>query len=271
MLRPDAPRTPRADAEITADRDETKYLIAQEHRGGLVRALDRHLPQHRFRGEGQNLLPSPQHFVSTVYFDTPSRLHFRAAQENEDDHVKVRVKEYYDLHPSLAELATNLDEVLHRPPWVWLELKRRRGTRTSKHRVRVERRLVPQWLAGHGERASGEAELVRSYVSALAEPLLAFGLVNYRRSSWQNESGGLRVTLDCELAFYEAPDDLWEKPALVRTALGKPRVREQRLLLEIKQREAMPSWLEAALADARARPVKYSKFVRALEALVTDG
>lgn len=271
MLEPDTPRTPRADADITADRDETKFLIAQEHRSVLVRALDRHLPQHRFRGEGQNLLPSPQHFVSTVYFDTPSCLHFRAAQENADDHVKVRVKEYYDLHPSLAELATDLDEVLHRPPWVWLELKRRRGTRTSKHRVRVERRLVPEWLAGVSGRASGEADLVRSYVSSLTEPLLAFGVVNYRRSSWQNESGGLRVTLDSELSFFEAPKDLWEKPSLVRSVLGSPRLREPRLLLEIKQREAMPSWLELALADARARPIKYSKFVRALEALVSNG
>jgi hypothetical protein len=271
MLGSDTPRTPRADAEITADRDETKYLIAQEQRSVLVRALDRHLPQHRFRGEGQNLLPSPQHFVSTVYFDTPSCLHFRAAQESADDHVKVRVKEYYDVHPSLAELATNLDEVLHRPPWVWLELKRRRGTRTSKHRVRVERRLVPEWLAGADGPASGEADLVRSYVSALSEPLLPFGVVNYRRSSWQNETGGLRVTLDSELAFYEAPQDLWQKPALVRSALGAPRFREYRLLLEIKQREPLPAWLEVALVSVRARPVKYSKFVRALEALVIDG
>jgi hypothetical protein len=92
-----------------------------------------------------------------------------------------------------------------------------------------------------------------------------------RRSSWQNETGGLRVTLDSELAFFEAPSDLWQKPSLVRTALGTPRVREPHLLLEIKQREPLPAWLRTALGDARAKPVKYSKFVRALEALVGDG
>lgn len=271
MLGSDAPTTALADAAITADRDEIKFLIPHELRGVLVRALDLHLPQHRFRGEGQNVLPSPQHFVSTVYFDTPSRLHFKAALESGDDHVKVRVKEYYDLHPSLAELATDLDEVLHRPPWVWLELKRRRGTRTSKHRVRVERRLLPRWLAGAECVCDGDAGVVQGYVRELPEPLVAAGIVNYRRASWQNESGSLRVTLDSELAFFAPPPNLWEKPSLVRSSLGVPRRREPNLLLEIKQREPLPSWLEAALGDAQARPVKYSKFVRALESLSTDG
>jgi len=61
-------------ALLTGDREETKYLVARQEQRALVASLNQHLPSHRHRGEGSNPLPSPEHFVTTVYFDTPSRL-----------------------------------------------------------------------------------------------------------------------------------------------------------------------------------------------------
>src|SRR5688500_190901 len=90
-----------ADARLTADRDEVKYLVGREHAQELAVALGRHLPSHRFTGEGANPLPRPRHFVTTVYFDTASRHQFQAAHADGEHNLKMRAKEYYDLHPSL--------------------------------------------------------------------------------------------------------------------------------------------------------------------------
>lgn len=277
MIERTSPERALADAAITAERHETKYLLAQEHRVALKQMLDRHLSLHHYRGEGENPLPWPEHFVTTVYFDTPDRSHFRAARENGDQNLKLRAKEYYDLHPSLAELATDVSEVLHQPAWLWLELKMRSGTQSSKHRIRLPRTLVPEWIAGRVEPdaqtcvagRAGDAEALRDYCSRLS--LAPTCVVNYRRASFQSPDSRLRVTLDTDLCFYPVPSELWSRRSLNRAALGRPRLREPQLLLEVKHRQAeIPAWLGEALAAAGAVPVNYSKFVRAAEAVLAD-
>jgi len=259
-----------APASITSDREETKYLVSHHEKRALVAALNERLPRHRHRGEGENNLPGPEHFVTTVYFDTPSLAHFREATRSGDHHVKLRAKEYYDVHPSLAELATDADEVLHRSPYVWLELKRRAGSRSQKQRVRLERRTVPSWLSSAPVplAADGDAPAILAYCQSLTEPLVPSAVVNYRRASWQSADDSLRVTLDTELAFFEAPPGLWNLPSLSRSSLGRPRQRETELLIEIKRHGcALPAWLARRARLARARAVPYSKFVRAIESV----
>ena len=260
---------------LTSDREETKYLVSQSEKRALVAALNERLPRHHHRGEGANNLPGPEHFVTTVYFDTPSFSHFREATRNGEHHVKLRAKEYYDVHPSLAELATDVNEVLHRSPFVWLELKRRSGSRSQKQRVRLERRAVPAWLSAQAEELpeiAADGAAIRAYCQSLLEPLGPCALVNYRRSSWQSADDALRVTLDTELAFFEAPPELWTMPSLSRSSLGRPRRRETELLIEVKRfGSALPPWLEQTLHAAQARSVAYSKFVRAAESVSAHG
>ena len=93
-----------ADARMTAEREETKYLVAPAHWERLATELSLRLPGHRFTGAGANRLPDAHHYVTTIYFDTPSRFLFRTAVKDFEHNVKIRAKEYYDLHPSLAEL-----------------------------------------------------------------------------------------------------------------------------------------------------------------------
>ena len=274
-----APASEADDAAISADRRETKYSIEYEQRAALIAALDRHLPPHRFRGEGANRLPDPAHFVTTVYFDTPSLAHFNAACSDSENNVKLRAKEYYDLHPSLAELATSSDHVFHRAPWLWLELKRKAGDRTTKHRVRLERASIPTWICRAAAQEGGkledtdaeDAQAIRAYCRATPEPLSALCLVNYRRASWQSQDGLLRVTLDLDLGIFKAPQELWSR-ALVRSRLGQPLLRERRALLEIKRRTStVPGWLEETLEVVSARSIVYSKFVHAARAVIEHG
>lgn len=270
-----------ADARITAERDETKHVLDAAWAQQVASALRRRLPTHRFCGEGANELPGARHYVTTIYFDTPSRELYRAACAS-DRSLKLRAKEYYDLHPSLAEVARNPRDLVRYHPVLWLEIKWRDGVRTGKRRVGIPKADVPEFF-GTGRITRDMAEIqegvygsdaaaVLAELSALCgrfrEPLRADTLVNYRRLAWQDEAGDLRVTLDVGPAFFRPPEDLWSRRhALVREALGTPAGTEPRCVLEVKTRRQPPPWLADLLAKAHARPVAYSKFEEASRAV----
>jgi hypothetical protein len=267
-------RPPRhGDEAMTADREETKFLVPGASVESIINAVSRHLTPHRFTGEGANRLPDPHHFVTTIYFDTPSRRHFHTAVHSVDSNVKIRAKEYYDLHPSLAELATDPAQIVKYQPWVWFEIKRRNGSQSTKRRFRLPKKDMPHVLKAdrlsaeallEGDRETAVAGLseLAEYVQSLGEPLSANTLVNYRRLSWQDADSTLRITLDLGLSFHAPPADLWNRhQALVRTALGGGRSAFGAAVLEVKRRTALPSWLEEKLSELELKPESFSKFV----------
>jgi hypothetical protein len=272
------PSIGRGDERMTAEREEIKYLVAPEKLDALTAEFTRHLASHRFTGEGANGLPGPHHYVTTIYFDTPSRLLFRTAMKDFEHNVKIRAKEYYDLHPSLAELATDPTQIVRYQRWLWFELKRREGSHTSKRRFRLRKHEVPAFFA-QGKRTpdsilppqlgqeplpagfDDELNEIVDYCQSLEEPLAAACLVNYRRLSWQSANAHLRVTVDLGLTFYAPPADLWTREhALVRNTLGPVKGGQSKAILEIKRHEPLPSWLDAALDHAGVQPMPVSKF-----------
>jgi hypothetical protein len=267
---------PSADAAITAEREETKHLVPTANLPALVQKLLAELLPHRFTGEAANRLPGAEHFVTTIYFDTPARAYFQAARQNQHRNLKIRAKEYYDLHPSLAELATDPEQILRYQPWLWFELKRREGLTTSKRRFRFpklaaatlfDEQRAPELsqLAG-SERADAEALI--AHVRAQTEPVAPSAIVNYRRLSFQNPDSTLRVTIDLGLAFYPVPADLFRRARpLSRSELGRPAGAEQRAVVELKRLAPLPDWLGRALDDASGGAVSFSKFVAASEAV----
>jgi hypothetical protein len=273
----DRSRAALADAAITAEREETKYLVEKAALPFLLRDILAELTPHRFTGEAANLLPGAEHFVTTIYFDTPSLRYYRASQQNQHSNLKIRAKEYYDLHPSLAELATDPEQILRYQPWLWFELKRREGLVTSKRRFRFpkaaaatlfEERGRTSELPTHSEEERADAEALVEHVHSQSEPLVPSALVNYRRLSYQNADGTLRVTVDLGLSFFSIPADLFRRARpLSRSALGKPIGVEPRAVVEVKRRAALPGWLTSALAAAGSTSVSFSKFVAASGAL----
>jgi hypothetical protein len=270
------------DARMTAERDEVKYLVAHSDLAHVSAELARRLPHHRFTGQGANLLPKPQHFVTTVYFDTASRHQYRAARAHAGHNLKLRAKEYYDMHPSLAELATDPSQIVRYSPVLWLELKAKDGTQTSKQRIGIPKRdvstffartqITPEMIAltqpTHGAEGERVLQEIARYCSRFGEPMQASCLVNYRRLPWQSEAGDLRVTLDVDLAFFPAPADLWQRrSALVRETLGTPAAREPGGVLEVKALGAVPAWLTTLLGERTAGQSPFSKFEAASAAV----
>jgi hypothetical protein len=262
------------DRLMTAEREESKYLIDAGRLGGLLRVLRQELSPHRYTGQGANQLPDAHHYSTTIYFDTPSLALLRAAREQPEQNLKLRAREYYDLHSSLTELATDPEQIVRYQPWLWFELKRREQNRTFKHRLRLNKPDVPAFLRGDyaaplpGSPERAEHDGILEFCASLGEPLGASLLVNYRRLALQDATGSLRVTLDVELSFYAPPADLWTRQrALVRGSFGAPRAVEHGCLLEVKRRATLPVWLERALEQAQAKPERFSKFLRAGQAV----
>jgi hypothetical protein len=289
----------KAGEDLSTERQEHRYVVAPDRGQELVSALSGRLQHHRFRGSAANTLPRPRHFVTTIYFDTPSRHAYRALRSSQpgEHHAKLRAREYYDLHPSLAELATRPRDVVRHSPGVWLELKFRHGNRTGKQRLLIPRRYVPELLAPRGQVAPApdppppvdpddifglDAQTpapspiwdedvlreIRSYATSQPEPLRADCLVHYRRLPWQDPEGLLRVTLDMAIEFFAPPSDVWRgDQALVREALGTPKRKFERAIIELKCRTAPPAWLIDLLTEIRAEPSRVSKFEEASQAV----
>ncbi|HEY5951012.1 MAG TPA: polyphosphate polymerase domain-containing protein [Kofleriaceae bacterium] len=270
------------DAQMTAHRREAKYLVTPDQARAVAAVVNRRLDSHRHRGEGANQLPAAQHYVTTIYFDTASRTLFRAAHESAEDHLKLRAKEYYDLHPGLTETATDPRQVVRYQPVLWLELKHRTAAYTGKRRIGIPKRDVPAFFAqgritagmieiqeaSYGHEARKVLDAVAELCATCAEPLGADCLVNYRRSAWQDTEGNLRITIDSGLAFFAPPPDLWERDwALVRPTLGKPVASEARRVLEIKTHQEPPDWLIEVLRRNEIRALPFSKFEAASSAV----
>ncbi|HEX6271599.1 MAG TPA: polyphosphate polymerase domain-containing protein [Polyangiaceae bacterium] len=275
--------SPASRDDITSERRETKYLVSLGAAGALVSVLHKHLPLHRFTGPNANPLPGAHHYVTTIYFDTPSGQHYRAAAAGARS-VKVRAREYYDMHPSLAEVATSSRDLLRYDPWLWFELKRRSAGRSEKRRFRLGKRDVPAFFEQAASRAStppralaerdaldetnDELKTIEAYLRHLDEPLSATCLVNYRRVAWQSPDASLRITLDLGLSYYAPPADLFarEQP-LERELLGKPASVMNDAVVEVKSRVGEPAWLLAAFLRANVAPVEFSKFVAATRSI----
>jgi hypothetical protein len=272
----DAATSTERDVAITAAREETKYLVDANALQPLTRSIVAKLEPHRFTGEAANRLPGAQHYVTTIYFDTPSLNYFSAAKQNQQSNLKIRAKEYYDLHPSLAELATDPEQILRYQPWLWFELKQREGLSTSKRRFRFPKAAAatlfdddraPESLPQTGSERS-DAEALIAHVRAQSERIAPSAIVNYRRLAFQNSDSTLRVTIDLGLAFFPVPPDLFRRARpLSKSELGKPAGVEHRAVVEVKQLAPMPSWLEQALGKAAGGPVTFSKFVAASGAI----
>ena len=256
--------------------------MGRPHVSNLARVLGRHLPYHPFVGPGANLLPRPHHFVTTIYFDTAWRHQYRAAQADGERHLRVRAKEYYDLHPSLAELATDPRQIVRHKPVLWLELKFKDGPRSGKRRVPIPKEELPRffedgfirpdWIELQRDGQPAESRAVLREIAELCrrydQPMRADALVNYRRIPWQDEAGSLRVTLDLGLAFFAPPADLWQRrQALVRESLGPAAGRLDCAVLELKARRDPPPWLTGLLTEVGARCVPFSKFEAAAQAI----
>lgn len=271
-------------ASITHDRLELKYKVSNASANALARRLSLHVTEHHFQAESESHLPQAEHYVTTVYFDTPSLDLYRAACSAADN-LKIRAREYYDLQYELGRRADSGELVRHSPV-LWLELKRRQAGRTYKRRIGIpkidvsaffERGAVsPAMRALQARQRGADAENVIDDLlqlrARLSTPLRPSCMVNYCRTAFQNAAGTVRITLDQRLACFAPPRDLLLQPTpLVREHLGRPLYEEQSCILEVKLTGELPTWLDELLRHSQGERLAFSKFVTASKAVLASG
>jgi hypothetical protein len=207
-------------------------------------------------------------WVTTVYFDLPDRRFTRAALESPDANLKIRLREYFS------------DDDLPCSPFVWLEIKERDGSRSSKSRFQLHKRMVGGFLDGDLDLAAvltcqeGSPDLSRVVDAArrlhdLARGgLVPVGAVRYLRASVQEPAA--RLTLDRHVAYHVGPLALYEAhDGLDARALGAATFVDGAAVVEVKHAgEAPPAWCRGFVGDRPASD--YSKFIHLARLSLTE-
>ena len=254
------------ESDLTGDRNENQYRLPRESAETVATTLSERLRRCRYSGGNVAGPLDPGQFVTTVYFDTPSRALYHEGLEHVAS-LRLRARQYSGSGPS---------------PVLWLEVKHKLGIRSGKLRIGIPNREV-LWFFGAGRITEemirmrqrvygGEAAQVLQEIATICEryrePLHADSVVNFRRVAWQDRKASLRVTLDLDLAFFPPMADLWTRTfPLIREGLGPPLHLESSGVLEVKTRGEPPSWLTSLLDAAGAEGRSYSKFEEASRAV----
>ena len=220
----------------SSERTELKFALPRADLGKVERILEVNCRRVSYRNRTSR--------VSSLYFDD-ARL--SACRENVDGssrRSKVRLRWYDAPFPSEG---------------LFFEIKRRRGQSTSKERISLPlSRPLDQAALAETTRA-----LSRSLPPPQAEALLArpeaIVLVEYERSYFE-AAGGLRITVDRDLAFYSQSGHL--RP----TRRFPVRARDV-VILEAKASMGNEERVREILHPLQPRATRSSKYVLGCQAL----
>ncbi len=238
--------------DLVRRRIELKYLLPAEQTREVRSILTAEPPDGFRRISG---------WVTTVYFDLPDRRLARAAMEQPEENLKLRLREYFD------------DEGAPCSRFVWVEIKERKRTASSKSRFRLHKRLVEGFLKGESDLASiltcqtsgsdiaNVCETVQRIHDLAGDCWVPLGAVRYRRCSIEGGSPVGRLTLDDRISYHLGPLALYEShEALDRRALGSIAGEEASGVLEAKHGGgSIPEWCRRHVGARES--AEYSKFL----------
>ena len=221
--------------EEAASREERKYPFPAARAAMITAWLDARLPRDPQYPDG---------VITSCYYDTPQLDSYQESADGEFAKQKLRLRWYGDPVDPYAG--------------VWVELKTRAGTRSSKQRFRSRSSGLPNALGLIIPERRELIELVRAQLgggSLSIDPTLEpTALIRYRRLRWQSLDGSLRASLDTEVRA-AAP-------------LGAPvwlPIRDGSVL-ELKSSGELPPYA-AHLQQLGMRRAAHSKYALAVERL----
>jgi len=229
------------------NRFELKYLITLQQAECFKSALKAYLvPDEYGNANGHYVLTS-------LYYDSPDLRCYWEKEYGLRFRRKLRIRRY------------ETDEPLTEASPVCVEIKQRVDRVTQKRRV-----VLPYGDALHlcndrhlPECASeDQATLDEIYVFLWQYNLRPVSIVRYDRQAFIGTEYdlGLRVTFDTELSFQSHRLHLHEESSAL------PMLPADRVVMEIKVNERMPTWLTELVAVHNLQMVRVSKYCRSIEA-----
>jgi hypothetical protein len=217
---------------------EHKYRVDDQEASRLEEIVEAHLPlRPRFAGERATI-------VRGTYLDFADGSMTARSLATPEDSQKVRYRHY--------ERERLVRVTVEQSVMVWIEVKVRLGEVVTKERVPFHGALVPELLARQLPVPSDASALEALLARGPLRPVVG---VQYRRIAFEDESAGLRVTIDRDVEFHEPA-----APGIPGPTLGVL----EGSIVEAKSAHGLPSWLIQALAGKEAHG--FSKFQAAIQA-----
>ena len=140
---------------------------------------------------------------------------------------------------------------------VWLEIKRKVGTKIRKESCRVTRQEAEAMIRGDWyETFQNPAPTVRAFfldgATRLMQPKI---IVEYDRTPYVGEEGNVRITFDRNIRSCAEPEAFWEKEMRAR-----PIMASGQHLLEVKFDEFLPDWIYRTLQMENMTQTAFSKY-----------
>lgn len=223
-------------------RHEERFIATEELARSVMRTAGANLPLARD--------DRPYQWATTAYCDTDDWRVFRAAGDGAA--LRLRFREYHRTRPERAFTSARL----------WLELKEDIEKTSRKERLEIPGDRVPAFLRGElvlPADANGLSARADRLVRDGARPVV---VTQYDRLAYAAPADEVRVTADHNLIYLAVP---WTSndDAAIPTRLGPILARETGVIIELKWRDALPSWAEALQGHLRqqAPEDRPSKFV----------
>ena len=234
------------------NRFELKYLITLQQAEKLKDALRAYMhPDEHGNDNGRYALAS-------LYFDSPDLRCYWEKEYGIRYRRKLRLRRYEGSENITA------GETLTEETSIFVEVKQRIDRVTQKRRAVLPysealRLCNDRQIPDHAP--EDKAVIEEIYVYLWQYNLRPVSIVRYNRQAFIGTAYdlGLRVTFDTALTFQAHPLHLHEAPS------GLPMMPANRVVMEVKVNERIPSWLSELIANHNLRVERVSKYCRSIE------
>lgn len=255
------------------NRMEDKYLVARSFLEKLTSTLREHLK------EGESDTDARFNYTQTIYLDTPDLDCFREAAAGVKPRFKVRIRRYAPNGGKFEDVA-----------YIELKIKTEEGM-TKKTRIRIPRDVILGITNGTFSLNPSEQlinlnrdvpiDVLTQRLQTINSTLKKYGFrhqitVHYERRAYANND--IRVTVDDHIKYMDAANlgdakDLIEgTPGFNKMEKLADRVKNTPyIVLEIKHRGVVPTWLKDLCKEVKAESVKFSKYATAIVDFSKDG
>lgn len=214
-------------------RREQKYLLTADQLQALEQLMAARMkPEKYWKSDVRN-----------IYYDTPDRRMIRRSLEGPVYKEKIRLRSYGPAEGSSE---------------VFLELKKKYKGIVYKRRVSLTLDEAVAYMADKQAcldigQIGKEIDYVKNFYPGLAPAMY----LSYDRLAWKSPDGDLRITVDRNIRYREAPLDLTVPPS------GEDLLEPGQGLMEIKTAESIPLWMTAFLSHHQISKASFSKYGRA--------
>ncbi len=235
------------------NRFELKYLISLQQAERFKTALKAYMrPDEHGNNHGRYTLTS-------LYYDSPDLRCYWEKEYGLRFRRKLRLRRYEG-----GEALTAGETLTEETP-IFVEIKQRVDRVTQKRRAVLPYGAALRLCNDRQLPACApedRAVIEEIYVFLWQYNLRPVSIVRYDRQAFIGSTYdlGLRVTFDTNLTFQAHPLYLHEAPE------GLPMLSPNRVVMEIKVNERIPSWLAGLIADHNLRLERMSKYCRSISA-----